>query len=71
MLAERLETESAGDLGVYASLCYICSGNIENLLRNWFDNSEGHNTPLGLQVGSLLCFIEFKFTYVFEIKMKT
>lgn len=48
-LAERLETESAGDLGVYASLCYICSGNIENLLRNWFDNSEGHNTPLGLQ----------------------
>ncbi|XP_078319996.1 protein transport protein Sec31A-like isoform X1 [Crassostrea virginica] len=48
-LAERLETESDGDLGVYASLCYICSGNIEKLLRNWFDNSEGQNTPLGLQ----------------------
>ncbi|XP_062589643.1 protein transport protein Sec31A-like [Saccostrea cucullata] len=48
-LAQRLELESAGDLSVYASLCYICSGNVEKLLQNWYANTEGNNTPLGLQ----------------------
>ncbi|XP_061191431.1 protein transport protein Sec31A-like isoform X2 [Saccostrea echinata] len=48
-LANRLESESADDLSVYASLCYICSGNVEKLLQNWYANTEGNNTPLGLQ----------------------
>ncbi|KAK7501450.1 hypothetical protein BaRGS_00007254, partial [Batillaria attramentaria] len=48
-LAARLETEKDGELSLYASLCYICSGNLEKLVENWVRNTENNNTPLALQ----------------------
>lgn len=48
-LAARLETERDGELSLYASLCYICSGNLERLVENWVRNTENNNTPLALQ----------------------
>ncbi|XP_025110625.1 LOW QUALITY PROTEIN: protein transport protein Sec31A-like [Pomacea canaliculata] len=48
-LAARLETERNGDLALYASLCYICSGNLEKLVENWVQNTENSNSPLALQ----------------------
>ncbi|KAK3089875.1 hypothetical protein FSP39_007256 [Pinctada imbricata] len=46
-LALRLESE--GEFSVYASLCYICSGNVEKLVENWHKNTESGNSPLALQ----------------------
>ncbi|XP_059175772.1 protein transport protein Sec31A-like isoform X2 [Physella acuta] len=48
-LANRLETERDGELSLYASLCYICSGNVEKLVENWVKNTEDANQPLALQ----------------------
>ncbi|KAI8797530.1 protein transport protein Sec31A isoform X1 [Biomphalaria glabrata] len=48
-LARRLEKERNGDLSLYASLCYICSGNVEKLVENWIQNTEDPNQPLALQ----------------------
>ncbi|XP_050394528.1 protein transport protein Sec31A isoform X2 [Patella vulgata] len=48
-LASRLESENNGKLSLYASLCYICSGNIERLVENWIRNTENNNEPLALQ----------------------
>lgn len=49
-LASRLETEKHGELSLYASLCYICSGNLEKLVENWARNTDNNNAPLALQV---------------------
>ncbi|XP_033744000.1 protein transport protein Sec31A-like isoform X3 [Pecten maximus] len=48
-LATRLESERAGNLSMYASLCYICSGNVDKLVENWHRNTQANNTPMGLQ----------------------
>ncbi|KAL8602789.1 hypothetical protein ACOMHN_055172 [Nucella lapillus] len=48
-LAARLETEKKGELSLYASLCYICSGNLGKLVENWVRNTDSANTPLALQ----------------------
>ncbi|CAG5125258.1 unnamed protein product [Candidula unifasciata] len=48
-LAQRLESERNGALSLYASLCYICSGNVEKLVENWIRNTEDPNRPLALQ----------------------
>ncbi|XP_076465161.1 protein transport protein Sec31A-like isoform X2 [Babylonia areolata] len=48
-LAARLETEKNGELSLYASLCYICSGNLGKLVENWVRNTDSNNTPLALQ----------------------
>ncbi|KAL3876454.1 hypothetical protein ACJMK2_034299 [Sinanodonta woodiana] len=48
-LAARLETERDGDLSAYASLCYICSGNLEKLVQNWLSTTDHTNSPLALQ----------------------
>ncbi|XP_041363036.1 protein transport protein Sec31A-like isoform X2 [Gigantopelta aegis] len=48
-LAHRLESEKDGELSLYASLCYICSGNVEKLVENWVRNTENSNAPLALQ----------------------
>ncbi|ESO89042.1 hypothetical protein LOTGIDRAFT_106381 [Lottia gigantea] len=48
-LASRLESENNGQLSLYASLCYICSGNIERLVENWMRNTENNNAPMALQ----------------------
>ncbi|XP_021375424.1 protein transport protein Sec31A-like isoform X2 [Mizuhopecten yessoensis] len=48
-LATRLESERAGNLSMYASLCYICSGNVDKLVENWNYNTKANNTPMGLQ----------------------
>ncbi|XP_060064136.1 protein transport protein Sec31A-like [Ylistrum balloti] len=48
-LATRLESERAGNLSMYASLCYICSGNVDKLVENWQRNTHANNTPMGLQ----------------------
>ncbi|CAL1529193.1 unnamed protein product [Lymnaea stagnalis] len=48
-LAKRLETERDGNLSLFASLCYICSGNVEKLVENWIQNTEDSNQPLALQ----------------------
>lgn len=54
-LAARLETEKNGELSLYASLCYICSGNLTKLVENWARNTDNNNTPLALQVcGSVM-----------------
>ena len=49
-MAARLETEKNGELSLYASLCYICSGNLTKLVENWARNTDNSNTPLALQV---------------------
>lgn len=49
-LASRLETEQDGELAAFASLCYVCSGNVERLVHNWLNTSESTNSPLALQV---------------------
>ncbi|KAH9518587.1 Protein transport protein Sec31A [Bulinus truncatus] len=48
-LAKRLEAERNGELSLYASLCYICSGNVEKFVENWIQNTENGNQPLALQ----------------------
>ncbi|KAK7113259.1 protein transport protein Sec31A-like isoform X2 [Littorina saxatilis] len=48
-LAARLENERNGELSLYASLCYICSGNLTLLVENWARNTNNNNTPLALQ----------------------
>ncbi|XP_067672888.1 protein transport protein Sec31A-like isoform X1 [Haliotis asinina] len=48
-LATRLEVEREGELSLYASLCYVCSGNVERLVDNWVRNTENNNAPLALQ----------------------
>ncbi|KAL5017881.1 hypothetical protein ScPMuIL_003603 [Solemya velum] len=48
-LATRLENEGEGELSMYASLCYICSGNVEKLVENWYQNTELVNTSRSLQ----------------------
>ncbi|XP_071129998.1 protein transport protein Sec31A-like isoform X4 [Mytilus edulis] len=48
-LARRLENEVGGEYSMYASLCYICSGNLENLVQNWLNNTESQNSPLALE----------------------
>ncbi|XP_069125025.1 protein transport protein Sec31A-like isoform X1 [Argopecten irradians] len=48
-LATRLESEQGGNLSMYASLCYICSGNVDKLVENWHRNTQANNTPMGLQ----------------------
>lgn len=49
VLASRLESERNGELSLYASLCYICSGNVDKLVDNWVKNTENGNQPLSLQ----------------------
>lgn len=73
-LAARLETERNGDLALYASLCYICSGNLEKLVENWVQNTENSNSPLALQVGvacscilSVLVSLAFVFFFLTQI----
>lgn len=48
-LATRLETEGNGDLAQYAGLCYICSGNVEKMVENWFSTTKSNNSPMALQ----------------------
>ncbi|RUS90571.1 hypothetical protein EGW08_001659 [Elysia chlorotica] len=48
-LATRLETERDGALSLNASLCYVCSGNVEKLVENWVKNTEDTTQPLALQ----------------------
>lgn len=48
-LARRLENEMGGEYSMYASLCYICSGNLENLVQNWLNNTESQNSPIALE----------------------
>lgn len=48
-LATRLETERDGALSLNASLCYVCSGNVEKLVENWIKNTEDTTQPLALQ----------------------
>ena len=55
-LAHRLETEKDGELSLYASLCYICSGNLVKMVENWVRNTDNNNTPLALQV----CGVDFE-----------
>ena len=52
-MAARLETEKNGELSLYASLCYICSGNLTKLVENWARNTDNSNTPLALQVSGV------------------
>ena len=52
-LATRLETERNGALSLNASLCYVCSGNVEKLVENWIKNTEDSTQPLALQVSHL------------------
>lgn len=53
----RLENEMEGEYSMYASLCYICSGNLENLVQNWLNNTESQNSPLALEVCCYFSFI--------------
>ncbi|GFR63763.1 transport protein Sec31A, partial [Elysia marginata] len=48
-LATRLESEQNGALSLNASLCYVCSGNVEKLVENWIKNTEDATQPLALQ----------------------
>ena len=59
-LAYRLESEKDGELSLYASLCYICSGNVEKLVENWVRNTENNNAPLALQVKETI-LLQFQF----------
>ena len=36
LLGERMETELGGQYQDSASLCYICSGNVEKFLDAWY-----------------------------------
>ena len=36
LLGERMETELSGQYQDSASLCYICSGNVEKFLDAWY-----------------------------------
>lgn len=54
-LAVRLENEGNGELSPYAGLCYICSGNVEKMVENWFSTSQNSNSPMALQVNVVLC----------------
>ena len=56
-LAMRLENEMEGEYSMYASLCYICSGNLENLVQNWLNNTESQNSPIALEVCCYFSFI--------------
>ncbi|GAB1598791.1 protein transport protein Sec31A-like [Argonauta hians] len=47
LLGARLESDK--ESSVYASLCYICSGNVEKLVENWQQNSQNVNEPSALQ----------------------
>ncbi|XP_065910857.1 protein transport protein Sec31A-like [Dysidea avara] len=47
-LGERMETELGGQYQDSASLCYICSGNVEKFLNAW-EKSAPSTTPLALQ----------------------
>ena len=49
-LASRLETEREGEFAAFASLCYVCSGNVERLVHNWLNTTENTNSPPALQV---------------------
>ncbi|XP_052766437.1 protein transport protein Sec31A-like isoform X3 [Mya arenaria] len=48
-LASRLETEGDRDLAPYAGLCYICSGNVDKLVENWFSVTPNSGSPMALQ----------------------
>ncbi|XP_053393357.1 protein transport protein Sec31A-like isoform X1 [Mercenaria mercenaria] len=48
-LAARLENEGNGELSPYAGLCYICSGNVEKMVENWFNTTQSSNSPMALQ----------------------
>lgn len=48
-LAARLENEVGGDLASYAGLCYICSGNVEKMVENWFNTTQNNSSPVALQ----------------------
>ena len=59
MLGRRLEMESDGQLASDAHLCYIVSGNTEQLVASWdrvLANSASNNT---LQVMRVWCFDAF------------
>ncbi|XP_064595245.1 protein transport protein Sec31A-like isoform X2 [Liolophura sinensis] len=49
MLGSRLEKERRGEFSGYASLCYICSGNVNKLVDNWMKITPATNTPGSLQ----------------------
>ena len=50
-LASRLENERDGEFAAFASLCYVCSGNVERLVHNWLSTTDNTNSPMALQVG--------------------
>lgn len=48
-LGHRLEVDNGGEYSLYASLCYICSGNVQKLVENWQNNSQSTESPMALQ----------------------
>lgn len=48
-LGARLEVDKGGEYSMYASLCYICSGNVQKFVENWQTNSQSTESPLALQ----------------------
>jgi protein transport protein SEC31 len=48
LLGARLEAEGKGDLSLNSQLCYICAGNLNELVESW-TASEKTNTSAKLQ----------------------
>ncbi|XP_070545254.1 protein transport protein Sec31A-like isoform X2 [Ptychodera flava] len=48
-LGKRLETEQDGLMRANACLCYVCSGNIDNLVSCWTQFTTNNNSPQELQ----------------------